>query len=110
MKFGETFTEFLHGDQERFLVKCSHVEYKRLKKVLKICRSCRNQTDDGSNGEELGGRTRVDSKTSSFCRCESCPCMYQFDFHLPSSLLYMVKLKIFIYHSWNFFLDTEICN
>ncbi|MQL80052.1 hypothetical protein Taro_012494 [Colocasia esculenta] len=32
MKFGETFTEYLHGEQEQFLNKCSHVQYKRLKK------------------------------------------------------------------------------
>ncbi|CAI0406480.1 unnamed protein product [Linum tenue] len=38
MKFGEAFREYLHGDQEKFLDKCSHVEYKRLKKVLKRCR------------------------------------------------------------------------
>ncbi|XP_022935595.1 probable E3 ubiquitin-protein ligase BAH1-like isoform X2 [Cucurbita moschata] len=41
MKFGETFMEYLHGDREWFLDKCSHVEYKRLKKVLKSCRTCR---------------------------------------------------------------------
>lgn len=39
MKFGETFMEYLHGEQESFLDKFSHVEYKRLKKVLKTCRS-----------------------------------------------------------------------
>uniref|UniRef100_A0A0D6R0C5 RING-type E3 ubiquitin transferase n=1 Tax=Araucaria cunninghamii TaxID=56994 RepID=A0A0D6R0C5_ARACU len=38
MKFGEKFTEYLHGEGERFRNKYSHVEYKRLKKVLKRCR------------------------------------------------------------------------
>eukprot|EP01018_Ginkgo_biloba_P038837 Gb_25731 [translate_table: standard] len=38
MKFGERFSEYLHGDDERFLDKCTHVEYKRLKKLLKKCR------------------------------------------------------------------------
>ncbi|XP_027176701.1 probable E3 ubiquitin-protein ligase BAH1-like isoform X1 [Coffea eugenioides] len=42
MKFGETFMEYLNGDQERHLDKCSHVEYKRLKKVLKSCRTSRS--------------------------------------------------------------------
>jgi E3 ubiquitin-protein ligase BAH len=56
MKFGESFTEYLHGDQERFLEKCSHVEYKRLKKVLKSCRSCK-AFGDSWNSE---------------CQCESC--------------------------------------
>jgi hypothetical protein len=57
MKFGEIFTEYLHGDQEWFLEKCSHVEYKRLKKVLKSCRSCK-AFGDSWNSE---------------CQCESCP-------------------------------------
>jgi len=38
MKFGERFAEYLHGEDEHFLDKCSHLEYKRLKKVLKKCR------------------------------------------------------------------------
>ncbi|KAF6169887.1 hypothetical protein GIB67_034279 [Kingdonia uniflora] len=67
MKFGETFTEYLQGDQERFLDKCSHIEYKQLKKVLKRCRSCRTSQDSGvetSPEEENGGLE---------CQCESCP-------------------------------------
>ncbi|XP_059463368.1 probable E3 ubiquitin-protein ligase BAH1-like isoform X1 [Corylus avellana] len=56
MKFGESFAEYLHGDQERFLEKCSHVEYKRLKKVLKNCRSCK----------------AVGDSWNSECQCESC--------------------------------------
>ncbi|EEF38322.1 ubiquitin-protein ligase, putative [Ricinus communis] len=31
MKFGETFMEYLHGDQEWLLDKCSHVEFKKIK-------------------------------------------------------------------------------
>lgn len=69
MKFGETFAEFLHGDQERLLVKCSHVEYKRLKKVLKSCRRCRG-IEEGSCG---GEGPEVNKKTSQFCQFESCP-------------------------------------
>ncbi|KAL3825660.1 hypothetical protein ACJIZ3_021689 [Penstemon smallii] len=57
MKFGETFKEYLQADQESFLDKCCHVEYKRLKKVLKSCRRCR-----GLNGED-----------DSYCHYESCP-------------------------------------
>jgi len=38
MKFGERFSEYLHGEDGHFLEKCSHVGYKRLKKVLKKCR------------------------------------------------------------------------
>ncbi|PIA54189.1 hypothetical protein AQUCO_00900618v1 [Aquilegia coerulea] len=63
MKFGETFTEYLHGDQEWFLDKCSHVEYKQLKKVLKRCRS-RNCKDAPAGSE---------SNNEGFCQCESCP-------------------------------------
>lgn len=64
MKFGETFTEYLHGDQEWFLEKCSHVEYKRLKKVLKSCRSCKGFSDSWN----------------SECQCESCERKFFFFF------------------------------
>ncbi|KAA8516850.1 hypothetical protein F0562_017332 [Nyssa sinensis] len=63
MKFGETFMEYLQGGRESFLVKCSHVEYNRLKEVLKSCRTCRALKDSrNSSGQE-----------DNFCQCESCP-------------------------------------
>ncbi|XAR69836.1 Ubiquitin--protein ligase [Bertholletia excelsa] len=62
MKFGETFMEYLHGDQGGFLEKCSHVEYKRLKKVLKSCRTCRAFKDDNDN-----------PAASQLCQYEACP-------------------------------------
>eukprot|EP00252_Welwitschia_mirabilis_P021383 TRINITY_DN5478_c0_g2_i1.p1 TRINITY_DN5478_c0_g2~~TRINITY_DN5478_c0_g2_i1.p1 ORF type:complete len:366 (+),score=12.35 TRINITY_DN5478_c0_g2_i1:70-1167(+) len=54
MKFGEKFNEYLHGEDEEFLYKCSHVDYKRLKKVLKKCRvrDITNETD--GDGSEAG--------------------------------------------------------
>ncbi|WCJ34130.1 SPX (SYG1/Pho81/XPR1) domain-containing protein / zinc finger (C3HC4-type RING finger) protein-related [Euphorbia peplus] len=67
MKFGETFMEYLHGDQGNFLNKCSHVEYKRLKKVLKICRNCQdlqNSTKNDQNHEQ--------DNENSMCQCQSC--------------------------------------
>ncbi|KAG7574145.1 Zinc finger RING-type [Arabidopsis suecica] len=66
MKFGETFTEYLHGEEEWFLEKCRHVEYKKLKKVLKKCKTC-NSTR--SNDEHI-----VSSATSlsDSCQCQSC--------------------------------------
>ncbi|XP_073006194.1 probable E3 ubiquitin-protein ligase BAH1-like 1 isoform X2 [Typha latifolia] len=68
MKFGETFTEYLHGEQERFLNKCSHLEYKRLKKVLKSCRICRAlQDNSGSDQQEES------NESPDFCQCDSCP-------------------------------------
>lgn len=71
MKFGETFMEYLHGEQERFLGECSHVEYKRLKKVLKRCRTCKSlqRPRDAGRGEEdadADGSPRL-------CQCEACP-------------------------------------
>uniref|UniRef100_A0A1D1Y691 RING-type E3 ubiquitin transferase n=1 Tax=Anthurium amnicola TaxID=1678845 RepID=A0A1D1Y691_9ARAE len=67
MKFGETFMEYLHGDQEQFLNKCSHVEYKRLKKVLKRCRVCRavQVSCSDKDGEDS-------SSSSDTCEYESC--------------------------------------
>ncbi|KAK9169387.1 hypothetical protein Syun_001527 [Stephania yunnanensis] len=34
IKFGKAFTEYLHGDNKKFLGKLSHVEYKKMKRVL----------------------------------------------------------------------------
>ncbi|XP_058204344.1 probable E3 ubiquitin-protein ligase BAH1-like isoform X2 [Rhododendron vialii] len=73
MKFGEAFMEYVNGNQERFTDKCSHVEYKRLKKVLKSCRACRGLRDScprAAGQDELGNQTRLDSE---FCQCEACP-------------------------------------
>ncbi|KAJ0982597.1 hypothetical protein J5N97_010852 [Dioscorea zingiberensis] len=71
MKFGETFSEYLRRDHERFLDKCSHVEYKRLKKVLKKCRVCRAaQQQDGEEEEDVGKNGSLD--LCAF-ESESCP-------------------------------------
>ncbi|KAK4798924.1 hypothetical protein SAY86_024289 [Trapa natans] len=68
MKFGETFTEYLHGDQEGFLESFSHVEYKRLKKVLKSCRRCKHSSDSCSAEEEQADGSVV----KELCQCETC--------------------------------------
>ncbi|XP_068635629.1 probable E3 ubiquitin-protein ligase BAH1-like isoform X1 [Aristolochia californica] len=75
MKFGETFTEYLHGEQERFLHKCSHVEYKRLKKVLKSCRNCRTiESPSCVKTEVLESNAEEEGKViSPCCQCASCP-------------------------------------
>lgn len=67
--------EYLRGDQDGFLDQCSHVEYKRLKKVLKVCRNCK-AVKDCSNG---GGAAVVveeeddNNHESLTCRYQSCP-------------------------------------
>ncbi|KAK4765940.1 hypothetical protein SAY87_007582 [Trapa incisa] len=68
MKFGETFTEYLHGDQEGLLEKFSHVEYKQLKKVLKSCRRCKHSASSCSV-EEYQARG---SGVKELCQCETC--------------------------------------
>ncbi|XVF76021.1 hypothetical protein PTKIN_Ptkin13bG0234200 [Pterospermum kingtungense] len=68
MKFGETFKEYLHGDQEWFLDKFSHVEYKRLKKVLKSCRTCKALHDSNEKTDD-----EENPMLSQFCQCQSCP-------------------------------------
>lgn len=78
MKFGETFMDYVNGNQERLTDKCSHVEYKRLKKVLKSCRACRDLRDScpraaAGQDDEHGNETLPHS---DFCQCEACPCMY----------------------------------
>ncbi|KAK9156950.1 hypothetical protein Scep_003524 [Stephania cephalantha] len=79
MKFGEAFAEYLHGDKELFLEKFSHVEYKKLKKVLKRCRtangggSCRLGSREMA---ERGGECEGEGESSSSpqcCECDSCP-------------------------------------
>ncbi|KAF9595418.1 hypothetical protein IFM89_000336 [Coptis chinensis] len=72
MKFGETFTEYLNGDQVGFLDKCYHVEYKQLKKVLKSCRNCKALQDSCNDSES----TKVDDDgraLTHYFQYESCP-------------------------------------
>lgn len=73
--------EYLHGDREWFLDKFSHVEYKRLKKVLKNCRTCKALHDscsaeqddkDESCTAEQEYKENIES-SSQICQCESCP-------------------------------------
>ncbi|XP_010555845.1 PREDICTED: probable E3 ubiquitin-protein ligase BAH1-like [Tarenaya hassleriana] len=66
MKFGETFAEYLHGEEEWFLENCRHVEYKKLKKVLKRCKSC-NQAKSESSDEQNP------SLSGLSCQCQACP-------------------------------------
>lgn len=76
MKFGEAFTEYLHGGQEGFLEKYSHVEYKKLKKVLKTCRACK-ELNDSSKFEQNGDHHDSRSESESY-QCQSCACMLFF--------------------------------
>lgn len=69
MKFGATYEEYLRAERDKFLGQCSHVEYKRLKKVLKKCRVGRSLQADGTNGDEQQeGR----DESSNICECNSC--------------------------------------
>ncbi|KAF3442793.1 hypothetical protein FNV43_RR16710 [Rhamnella rubrinervis] len=65
MKFGETFTEYLHNEQQRFIENCSHVEYKRLKKVLKSCRTCKSL--------HVSCNVEQEASNDQLCQCQSCP-------------------------------------
>ena len=79
--------EYLHGEEESFLDKFSHVEYKRLKKVLKRCRTCCRSLH-GSCGADEQEDDNSDA-LSQLCRYyESCPCQY-----LP---IYDTKLFFFL--------------
>ena len=87
MKFGEAFTEYLHGEQDKFLENCRHVDYKTLKKVLNTCRSCNTLRHSCSSD-------------SSECQCHSCPCkcflvfsaIYGAD-DINNSLVFLKKIK-----------------
>ncbi|KAF4369050.1 hypothetical protein CsatB_019499 [Cannabis sativa] len=65
MKFGETFKEYLLKEQEGSINNCSHIEYKRLKKVLKSCRSCK-QLEDFCDDDNQAAKQQL-------CQCQSCP-------------------------------------
>ncbi|PHT34399.1 putative E3 ubiquitin-protein ligase BAH1-like 1 [Capsicum baccatum] len=68
MKFGEIFMEYRQAEEgsDKF---CPHVEYKRLKKVLKSCRACKAAAlkESDSNGQR-----HDDHQTSPTCQLESC--------------------------------------
>ncbi|WZZ55566.1 hypothetical protein YC2023_055673 [Brassica napus] len=67
MKFGETFTEYLHGEEEWFLEKYRYVEYKKLKKVLKKCKTCNSTRSDDEH--IISSATSL----SDSCQYQSCP-------------------------------------
>lgn len=69
MKFGDTYTEFLHKEQVRESEKCSHVEYKRLKKVLKTCQSCKTLQEASTADQKEGAA----NQNKQLCQCQSCP-------------------------------------
>ena len=79
--------EYLHGNEERFLEKCSHVEYKRLKKVLKSCsKTCgaeRGSCPSAGQDDDDGNRTLI----RDLCQCEACPCEYGLMFFLNSVIM-----------------------
>ncbi|XP_004305558.1 PREDICTED: probable E3 ubiquitin-protein ligase BAH1-like isoform X2 [Fragaria vesca subsp. vesca] len=70
MKFGEAFMEYLHNERERYSVleKCSHVEYKRFKKVLKTCQTCKDEDEAAAVAS-----SRQNNQNQISCQCQSCP-------------------------------------
>ncbi|KAL6637209.1 hypothetical protein ACP70R_024781 [Stipagrostis hirtigluma subsp. patula] len=68
MKFGTIYEEYLRAEQDKYLAKCSHVQYKRLKKVLKRCRVGRSSQADDTNAEQQEGN----DESSDICQCSSC--------------------------------------
>ncbi|KAL6138251.1 hypothetical protein ACLB2K_063534 [Fragaria x ananassa] len=70
MKFGEAFMEYLHNERERYSVleKCWHVEYKRFKKVLKTCQTCKDEDEAAAVAS-----SRQKNQNQISCQCQSCP-------------------------------------
>lgn len=59
MKFGYAFREYLEEEREWLVDEnCAHIEYNRLKNVLKSCQNCKNTSSD----------------KDQLCQCQSCPC------------------------------------
>ncbi|KAJ9540492.1 hypothetical protein OSB04_026998 [Centaurea solstitialis] len=71
MKFGETFKEYLHHeDKDSNLNKCSHVDYKKLKKLLKVCR--RNYSNGDLQVHEEEEEEDCQINTTTLCPYQSC--------------------------------------
>uniref|UniRef100_A0A0D9VWZ4 RING-type E3 ubiquitin transferase n=1 Tax=Leersia perrieri TaxID=77586 RepID=A0A0D9VWZ4_9ORYZ len=69
MKFGAIYEEYLRAEQDKYLAKCSHVEYKRLKKVLKRCRVGRSLQEDCINSDQ---QEEGSNESPDICKCNSC--------------------------------------
>ncbi|KAK3149836.1 hypothetical protein QOZ80_3AG0223630 [Eleusine coracana subsp. coracana] len=69
MKFGAIYEEYLRAEQDKYLAKCSRIEYKRLKKVLKRCRVGRSLQEDAKNGHD---QQEGNVEFSDVCQCNSC--------------------------------------
>lgn len=102
MKFGETFMEYLQAEEglDKF---SPHVEYKRLKKVLKSCRACRAALkESNSNG---GQQEDHENEGSEICRLESCQCMFFFfDFVFNFGILDLGIFLFFLIYCLNLIL------
>ncbi|XP_038690150.1 probable E3 ubiquitin-protein ligase BAH1-like [Tripterygium wilfordii] len=70
MRFGETYMEYLHEDQDRFTDKFSHIEYQKLKEVLEICKTCK-ASHDSCETESEHEETQKPTY-SQHCQCKSC--------------------------------------
>uniref|UniRef100_A0A7N0UWP6 RING-type E3 ubiquitin transferase n=2 Tax=Kalanchoe fedtschenkoi TaxID=63787 RepID=A0A7N0UWP6_KALFE len=110
MKFGDTFTKYLRH-KEHFLDQFTHVEYKRLKKVLKRCRACRalhdpsdanQKSEDGNEGGlcPLNDCSLCDQKffselmeeTSSIAGCFSARVRHLLNLHVATGMQRYVLL------------------
>ncbi|KAG8097687.1 hypothetical protein GUJ93_ZPchr0013g34626 [Zizania palustris] len=69
MKFGAIYEEYLREEQDKCIAKCSHVEYKRLKKVLKRCRIGRSLQEDCTNDDQPHEGS---NESPDVCKCNSC--------------------------------------
>ncbi|WJX79636.1 RING-type E3 ubiquitin transferase [Trifolium repens] len=61
MKFGCTFEQYLEKEKEKELLldeNCAHIEYNRLKTVLKSCQNCKHNSSDDDKDQ--------------LCQCQSC--------------------------------------
>lgn len=106
MKFGEAFMEYLHNERERYSVleKCWHVEYKRFKKVLKTCQTCKDEDEAAAVAS-----SRQKNQNQISCQCQSCPGKY-FIFTFLSPFFHFVffeySLLCFLFREWLKFVES----
>ncbi|XP_057816966.1 probable E3 ubiquitin-protein ligase BAH1-like isoform X1 [Cryptomeria japonica] len=89
MKFGEAYSEYLDAEDDRFLQKCRHLEYKELKNVLKKCSHAGEAPDHVDNeicpvcGQNFF--SELSSEISDIADCFSSRARHILHLHLASA-------------------------
>ncbi|KAH9323057.1 hypothetical protein KI387_017696 [Taxus chinensis] len=87
MKFGEAYSEYLDSEDDIFLQKCCHLEYKELKKVLKKCRHAEAPGHENNGVCQVCGQkffSELSNEISAVADCFSSRARHLLHMHLAS--------------------------